>query len=47
MPKLIKFLSILAHCGQLPAETQADLQDLLPEIEAELEANAQGGLLNL
>ena len=37
---LMKFLEVVANCTHLPEETQAELQDLLPEIEAEVEPQA-------
>ena len=40
MSALITFLETLAKCPALPEETQAELQDLLPEVEAEIEAKA-------
>lgn len=36
MSKLIEFLSIVAKCSALSEETQAELQDLLPEVEEEV-----------
>ena len=38
MSALITFLETLAKCPALPEETQAELQDLLPEVEAEIES---------
>ena len=38
MNAVIKFLETLAKCPALPEETQAELQDLLPEVEAEIES---------